>query len=209
MAFTRKFLSALGIEDDKVDEIIQAHTEVTNGLKEERDKYRTEAEQYKDKAGKLQEVQKELDDLKSGNETNEYEVKYNQLQEEFEAYKSDVEKKETTAKKKEAYRNLLKEAGVNEKRIDTIIKASPSAIEEIEFDDQGNVKGAGELKTKISEEWADFIVKTETKGANTANPPTNTNGGGMSKDEIMAITDRSKRREAIAENPEAFGIAKE
>ena len=29
MALTRKFLSALGIESDKVDEIISAHTETT------------------------------------------------------------------------------------------------------------------------------------------------------------------------------------
>ncbi len=41
MALTRKFLAALGIEDDKVDEIIQAHTETVNGLKDEIVKKRT------------------------------------------------------------------------------------------------------------------------------------------------------------------------
>ena len=44
MAFTRKFLSALGIEADKVDQIIDAHTEVTDALKSERDKYKADAE---------------------------------------------------------------------------------------------------------------------------------------------------------------------
>ena len=37
MSLTRKFLSALGIEDDKVDEIISAHTDTVNALKEQRD----------------------------------------------------------------------------------------------------------------------------------------------------------------------------
>ena len=37
MSFTRRFLSALGIEAEKIDEIINAHIEVVDGLKEERD----------------------------------------------------------------------------------------------------------------------------------------------------------------------------
>ena len=57
MALTRKFLSALGIEAEKIDEIIDAHTDTVNALKEERDKYKASHEA-------LQGVQKELDDLK-------------------------------------------------------------------------------------------------------------------------------------------------
>ena len=59
MALTRKFLSALGIEADKVDEIISAHTETVEALKNERDTFKADAE-------KLTGVQKELDDLKNG-----------------------------------------------------------------------------------------------------------------------------------------------
>ena len=44
MALTRKFLAALGIEDAKVDEIIQAHTDTVNGLKDEIEKYKADAE---------------------------------------------------------------------------------------------------------------------------------------------------------------------
>jgi hypothetical protein len=35
MALTRKFLSALGIEAEKIDEIISSHTETVEGLKDE------------------------------------------------------------------------------------------------------------------------------------------------------------------------------
>ena len=63
MALTRKFLSAMGIEDEKVDEIIGAHTETVNALKEQRDSYKADAE-------KLPAVQKELDDMKAAILTN-------------------------------------------------------------------------------------------------------------------------------------------
>ena len=48
MGFTRKFLSAMGIEADKVDEIINAHIEVIDGLKEERDNFKKDAEKIAD-----------------------------------------------------------------------------------------------------------------------------------------------------------------
>ena len=46
MALTRKFLEALGIEQAKIDEIISAHTEVTDALKADRDSYKEKAEKY-------------------------------------------------------------------------------------------------------------------------------------------------------------------
>ena len=58
MALTRKFLSALGIEEAKIDEIISAHADTVNALKEQRDGYKADAD-------KLPTVQRELDDLKA------------------------------------------------------------------------------------------------------------------------------------------------
>lgn len=204
MAFTRKFLSALGIDDDKVDEIIQAHTEVTNGLKEERDRYKGEAEANEKASEALKKAQKELDELKA--DGNPFETKYNELKDEFDTFKSGVEAKELTEKKKDAFRQLLKDAGISEKRINTVVKASPKAIDDIDFEDDGKVKDADKLCDSLKNEWQDFIVKSDTKGAETATPPANNGGGGMTKEQIMAIKDRAKRREAIAQNPEAFGI---
>ena len=37
MALTRKFLKSLGLDEDKVDSIIEAHTESTDALKKQRD----------------------------------------------------------------------------------------------------------------------------------------------------------------------------
>jgi hypothetical protein len=200
MALTRKFLSALGIEDDKVDEIIGAHTETVNALKEQRDSYKADAE-------KLPTVQKELDDMKAAAEKNgkdAYKVKYDALKEDFDKFKADLKEKEKHARKEDAYRALLEEVGISEKRIKSVLKVSD--VDSVEFDDDGKVKDADALKKSISEEWADFIVQKETTGARTATPPAGSGKVYKSKDEIMAIKDTQERQKAIAENHEMFGF---
>ena len=197
MALTRKFLTALGIEGDKVDEIINAHLETVNGLKEQ-------AEQFKADAEKLPAVQKELDELKGADGKNPFEVKYNALKEDFDNFKKDVSAKETRAKKEAAYRALLKDAGVSDKRIDAVLKVSD--LDSVVLDNDGKVKDADALKKSIKEEWADFIPTNGAQGAATPNPPANNGGTGMTKDQIMAIRDDRERQLAIAQNHELFGF---
>lgn len=200
MSLTRKFLSALGIEDDKVDEIINAHTETVNALKEQRDGFKADAE-------KLPAVQKELDDMKAAAEKNgkdAYKVKYEALKEDFEAYKKEQTEKESRAKKEKAYRELLAEVGISEKRIGSVLKVSD--VDAIEFDDEGKVTNADALKKGIGEEWADFVVKKDTVGASTPNPLSSGGKTFKSKDEIYAIKDSKERQQAIADNHELFGI---
>lgn len=198
MAFTRKFLSALGIEADKVDEIISAHTEVTDALKQERDQYKADAE-------KLPAVQQELNDLKATTDgKNTWKVKYEALREDFEDYKNQQTAKETKANKEAAYKVLLENAGVAPKRIAAILKVTD--LDSVELDDSGNVKDAEKHTETIKEEWADFIQTTSTKGAATATPPSTSGKGTKTKEEIWAIKDPSERQKAIAENHTLFGF---
>ena len=201
MAFTRKFLAAFGIEADKVDEIINAHVEVVDALKAERDRYKEDAE-------RLPKVEAELKELKdaaekAGKDGDTYQVKYEAMKEKYESYKADVEAKQTRATKETAYRELLKEAKVSDKRVDSIIKVSGDTIDKLELDKDGKIKNSSDLLKSITSEWADFIV-TETKtGALTSTPPTN-GGNKMSKDDIMAIKDTAQRQKAMLENKELF-----
>ena len=199
MAFTRKFLSALGIEADKVDQIIDAHTEVTDSLKAERDKYKADAE-------KLPGVQAELDKAKAEQDKNgkdPYKVKYEALKEEFDAFKKDQTAKETKAAKADAYKALLKECGVAEKRIDAVLKVTD--LDSLELEEDGKFKNAADLRKSVKEEWADFIQTDSTKGANPANPPANNKGGALSREEIYKrddsgrfLLDATQRQEALA-----------
>lgn len=195
MAFTRKFLSALGIEADKVDEIIAAHTEVTDALKEERDKYKADAERLPDIEKRLAEAEKKMEG------DDPYKDKYEALQKEYEEYKADVSNKETTAKKESAFRHVLKDIGIPDKRIDSVIKVSD--INGIELTDEG-IKDEETLKAKLKEEWSDFIATKSTEGVPSANPPSNTGKATMTKEQIRAISDPVARQKAMMENASLF-----
>lgn len=197
MAFTRKFLSALGIESEKVDEIITAHTEVTDALKEELQKYKKDAD-------KLPEIQQQLDEaLKKGDDA--YKEKYEKEHKAFEDYKKAQDAEAEQRKKKSAYKEILKEAGIQDKRIDAVLKVSGDIINKLELDDNGKAKGADELKKAAADEWNAFIVKEETHGTDTQ-PHEGATGNGVSRSDIMKIKDTGERQKAIAENHELFGF---
>ena len=165
MSLTRKMLKAMGIEDEKIDQIIEAHSETVDALKEQRNQYKTDAEKLPEVQRRLEQTQK---DLEAGKKDS-WKVKYDALKEDFEAYKSDQAAKETRSAKERAYRELLKAAGISEKRLESVLKVSD--VDAVELDDKGAIKDAGRLTESIKAEWADFIPTTTTQGAKTATPP--------------------------------------
>ena len=199
MGFSRKMLKAMGIEEDKIEQIIDAHSETVDALKAERDG-------FKEDAAKLAAVQKELDELKAKGDDG-YKAKYEAEKAAHDALKADIAAKETKKAKTDAYRELLKGANIDEKRIATILRAEAPTIDKIELDADGKIKNAEQYTESIKSDWADFIVTQSAKGTNTATPPAN--GGAATtktKEDIMKIKDAGERQKAIAENPTLFGI---
>ena len=167
MALTRKLLKGMGLTEEQVDTIIEAHSETVDGLKEEINEYKSSAE-------KLPTVQKELDDLKAAGDGG-YKEKYEKEHQAFEDYKTAQTAKETRQAKEKAYTEFLKSVGVSEKRIPSIIKVTDLNAVELEGD---KVKDADKLTESVKAEWADFIETSNTNGANTNTPPTNNPNGG-------------------------------
>lgn len=203
MALTRRQLTALGIEPEKIEEIITSHSETVSALKEDIEKYKAEAE-------KLQGVQAELEGLKKSIEGKDYDALQKEFEEyktakqkEFDDYKAEIAKKEAHAAKEQAYREMLKDANLSEKGVEKALKYAD--WDSIELDDDGHVKDAKGVVKTVREEWAEYILKSETKGAETANPPAGKGNETMTKEKIMAIKDRNERQKAISENHELFG----
>lgn len=165
MALTRKFLKGMGLPDEQIETIIEAHTEVTDALKQERDTYKGDAE-------KLPGVQKELDDLKANG--GEWQSKYEKEHSDFEAFKSAQTAKETKQAKTEAYKALLIESGISEKYADKILKLTD--IEAIELDNDGKIKDADTHKQTVQTEYAEFVETKTERGANVATPPRRDHG---------------------------------
>ena len=181
MALTRKFLTALGIEDAKVEEIISAHTEVTDSLKEERDKFKTDAGKYAEAKAELDRIKAEA--AKDGGK-NPFEDKYNALKEEFDKFKEENNAKAAHAKKESAYKAILKEAGVADKRIDSVLKVSD--LSKIEFGEDGKIKGKENILEQIKKDWDDFIPEKGTVGVPEMNPPSSEGEKKLSPDAVEA-----------------------
>ena len=199
MSLTRKMLKAMGIEEEKIDQIIEAHTDTVDGLKSDLSKYKTDAE-------KLPDVQKELDELKAKGDDG-WKEKHDKLKGEFDAYKKDVEAKETHNKKVEAYKAILKDANLSEKGIEKAVKYAE--WDKIELGEDGKLKGASDHIKAVREEWAEYVTTTTTTGAKTSTPPANNGGSKLTKAEIYARDEHGRyklstaeRQKALAENPE-------
>ena len=162
MALKRSFLKSMGLTDEQVSAIIEAHTETVDGLKADIEKYKGDAE-------KLPGVQKELDDLKAAGDGG-YKEKYEKEKKAFEDFKTAQTAKETRQAKENAYRELLKAAGVSEKRIPAILKVTD--LNGIEMDGD-KIKDADKHTQTVKTEWAEFVEKSNTTGASTTTPPAN------------------------------------
>ena len=199
MSLTRKMLKAMGIEEEKIDQIIEAHSETVDSLKADRESYKEDAEKLKD-------VQKELDDLKAKGDDG-WKEKHDALKVEFDKYKTDVQAKETKAAKEAAYRSILKDANLSEKGIEKAVKYAD--WDKIELGEDGKLKGANDHIKAVREEWAEYVTTTTTTGAKTSTPPVNNGGAKLTKAEIYAKDEHGRyklstaeRQKALAENPE-------
>ena len=164
-----------------------------------------EKKRYNEKLTEIDSLKAEKHDAEDkATSAEKWKTKYDALKEELEAYKKDITTKETKAQRSNLYKELLKEAGVSEKRLDTILKVSD--IDALEIGEDGKFKDSNNLIENIKKEWADFIGTTETHGASTSTPPANNGGGKMTKEEIYKIKDAGERQKAIQENHELFNI---
>ena len=189
--------SSGNISAEKIDAVAKA---INNAVGKEF----VEKKRYNEKLTEIDALKGEKQNAEDkATSAEKWKTKYDALKEDFDAFKKDITAKETKATRTNAYRELLKEAGISEKRIESVLKVSD--VDSLEMGDDGKFKDSAKLLENIKNEWADFIATKETHGASTATPPSNNGGGKMTKADIMKIKDTSERQKAIAENHELFG----
>lgn len=202
MALTRKMLKAMGIEDEKIDQIIEAHTETVSGLKDSLEDAKAKVDSYDKMEKDLQKAKDDLDAVKKDG----WKEKHDKLKKEYDDYKAEQKGKEARAAKEAAVRSYLESKGIKGANLTIAMRGLKAEVEAAELDGE-KLKDTKALDDLIAGEFAALVSKEEKKGANTSNPP---GGGGgkttMTKDEIMNIKDTAARQKAISENMELFGI---
>ena len=198
MALTRKSPKAMGLTDEQVDSIIEMHTDTVDGLKEQVNTYKADAE-------KLPNVQKDLDDLKAMGDGG-YKEKYEKEHKAFEDYKADVTAKESKAAKEKAVRAYFESKNITGANLDLAMRGCGEEMAALVMDGD-KIKDTTSLDALVDGTYKALVSTEHMQGANPATPPTN-NGvkTGKTKEEIMAIRDPAVRQAEIAKNPEAFGL---
>ena len=196
MALTNALLKSMGIEGDQRDQIMAAHQETLESIRAERAGLR-------DTAAKVPDLERQIQEMRDAQPTEDWKARYDAEHEAFEAFKAKAEQDRADKEKADLYRALLLEQGVDPKRVDLIMRVTDLGKVSVK---DGQLEGGEALAESIQSEWGDFVVKSMTKGASVDDPP---GGGstGRTRDEIMAIKDTTERQQAIADNPELFGLA--
>ena len=164
MALTRKLLKGMGLTDEQVDTIIEAHTDTVDGLKADVSKYKSDAE-------KLAGVEKELNDLKAMGDGG-YKEKYEKEHKAFEDYKADVTAKESKAAKEKAVRAYFESKNITGSNLDLAMRGCGEEMAALEMDGD-KIKDTKSLDALVDGTYKGLVSTTQTKGANPANPPEN------------------------------------
>lgn len=195
MALTRKLLKGMGLTDEQVDTIIEAHTDTVDGLKADISRYKADAE-------KLPGVQKQLDDLKAAGDDG-YKEKYEKEHSAFETYKADVTAKEAKAAKEKAVRAYFEGKNITGANLELAMRGCGDEMAAIELDGD-KIKDTKSLDALVAGTYKGLVSTSRTKGTDTSNPPGNTGAGTMTKEKIMEIKDRAERRAQIAAHMDLF-----
>lgn len=195
MALTRKLLKGMGLTDEQVDTIIEAHTDTVDGLKADISRYKADAE-------KLPGVQKQLDDLKAAGDDG-YKEKYEKEHSAFETYKADVTAKEAKAAKEKAVRAYFEGKNITGANLELAMRGCGEEMAAIELDGD-KIKDTKSLDALVAGTYKGLVSTSRTKGTDTSNPPGNTGAGTMTKEKIMEIKDRAERRAQIAAHMDLF-----
>ena len=179
MALTRKLLKGMGLTDEQVDTIIEAHTDTVDGLKEQVKTYKADAE-------KLPNVQKELDDLKAAGDGG-FKEKVEKEHSDFENFKKTIQEKETKAAKESAAKAFFESKGITGNSLEIAMRGSSAEIAALDLDGE-KIKDSSALDALVNGTFKALVSTTTTKGANIPNPPVTTPNKAYSADDIRKMS---------------------
>ena len=209
----------MGLEADKIEQIIEAHTETVTGLKQQNADLSDQLAKAKETGSadseKLKDIQEKYDALvkqvEADNKAREGKD-YDALKQEYDNYKAEVQEKAVKSAKEKAVRGLLSDMNMSDKGTYMFMEYGYPKIS-VELDDEGKLKDATAIRQVVKKDFGEYIPKIETKGADTKQPPTDGKGGAsaLTKADIYKTDERGRyvmstdeRQQAIAENLELF-----
>lgn len=203
MKMNREALKKMGLTDEQIEDVMKAHGQSVNELKEQVSEVDTLNSQIDDYQKQIDERDKQLDELSKKAKGNE------KLTSEINELKK--QNKET----KEEYEAKLNEQAFNHKLSDALKGASVRNVKAVEalldLDivklEDGELKGLNEQMESLKESDPYLFKQEQQQEEHKPNFTTgqhNKNSGPLTRDQIMQETDATKRQKLIMQNSHLF-----
>jgi len=162
MSLTRKLLKDLQLTDETIETIIAAHVETVDALKAERDA-----------------VSAELETLRAAADTSAA-----QVQQEFDAYRAQVESDQHKQQALKLVRLAMIQAGCNEKAVDLLIQAIDPATLQVE---NGVLTNQDAVIAELRGKYAAFFAQPIRVAVPTIQPPIPT-GSALTREDLSHMS---------------------
>lgn len=157
MSLTRTDLSKMGVPEEFHSQIIAKHRDTVDEIKDERDRYKAEAE-------KVPGLEAERDSWKNKAEDGTAAARIEELEKQVQGFETE----KLNGVKRTALTALLEKIGIDKRGFARVLAATD--LDGIELDGE-SIKDADKLAEKLKIDWADLVVKDTTTTAQPATPP--------------------------------------
>lgn len=189
--FTRADIRAIigeGCTDDMENKLIALHLGVVDPLKDDVQRYKTDAD-------KLPGLQKQLEEASKG---DDYKEKYDSLV-------AQISGEKAQAAKEKAARAYFQSKGIPAESMGLVIRGAKAEIDGLKLDGE-TIKDTAALDGLLSGDYKGLVGKATITGTKTQTPP-DTSGGAKSRAEIYKKDDKglyilstAERQAALAES---------
>lgn len=191
----KQILKNAGLEESVVNSLAET-------INAEIPKEFVKKEQYNKKVQLIDSMQEKINDFEAKAESinkDEYKDKYEALVSEFDQYKADIQNKETRANKSNLLNAKLKESGVTNPKLISLL-SKEFDLDKIEIEDN-NIKDWDNILNPIKESYSDFFETTGISGAEPTKPPVN-NPTSFTKSQIekMSTEEINKNWDVISKS---------
>lgn len=163
MSLTRKQLREMALSDEAIDQIIRAHMDTVDALRQERDEANERAAAL---TAQRDELQGRVDAL------TPLEAQVRQVQSDFDRYKADIENAAVSRRKQGWIRDALLRAGANEKALSLL----SGAVDEAAVPPEEDAEALDALIAPVKERYADFFAQPVHLALPSLQPPQSTHG---------------------------------
>ena len=160
---SRSFLKSLGLNDDQITAVVEAHGETVTALNQKYAELENLYNSAKESADRLPDVQKELDDLKK----DDFKSKFEAEKSAHEALKESVSRKEARAAREKAARAFYETKNIQGANLNLAMRATD--LDSLEVDEQGNLTDPSALEDLVNGDFKSLVTiphRTVTSGAN-------------------------------------------